>query len=135
MSKKYTLCFKSVLMISLAFISTACVSANRQEKKIITELEIYGIDTQSEKIKNPGLAGALNLLPGFGNFYLAAGTQESAEWPIGFINLLLWPASVIWGVPIAAIDANTINEKATANYYMFDKRGKAEMEQFRKDNE
>ena len=59
--------------------------------------------------KDPVLAGVLNILPGFGNFYLAYGTQQSGQWGIGLFNLLLWPISPIWGIPEAAIDAgNTL---------------------------
>jgi hypothetical protein len=86
----------------------------------------YGISPTDQAVKNPGAAGALNILPGFGNFYLAAGTTESEQWLYGFLNLLCWPISVIWGIPEAAIDASTINKKETVYYYTFDPRGREE---------
>ncbi|MDX9788912.1 MAG: hypothetical protein RBT11_19205 [Desulfobacterales bacterium] len=91
-------------------------------------------DTEAA-VKHPAAAGVLNILPGFGNFYLASGTDESSQWLYGFLNLLSWPVSVVWGIPEAAIDANTINKKETVNYYTFDIKGKQEFEQLRAKNE
>lgn len=125
-------CVKYTLVLSLVFFSTACVSTNKQERVVLKELKSYGIPSDSEKVKDPALAGALNVLPGFGNFYLAYGSDESAQWPIGMVNLLLWPISVVWGVPMAAVDANTMNKKETAYYYQYDKNGKVEMEKLRR---
>ena len=41
-----------------------------------------------------------------------------------FLNLLTWPISVVWGIPEAAIDAETINERELVYYYTFDESGK-----------
>jgi len=95
------------------------------------ELESYGISPTQEKVKHPGVAGALNVLPGFGNFYLAAGTEESEQWLYGFVNLFVWPWSVIWGVPEGVIDAININKRETNYYYTFDPQGKAELAKLR----
>jgi hypothetical protein len=48
------------------------------ERANLRELEGYGVRETDQAIKNPGIAGALNILPGFGNFYLAVGTGESS---------------------------------------------------------
>jgi hypothetical protein len=74
--------------------------------------------------KNPALAGALNLLPGVGNFYLAVGSGESSQWAFGGLNLWFWPFSVVWGIPSAAIDAGTINKKMTLDHYRYTRWGK-----------
>lgn len=95
---------------------------------MLRELEGYGISPTEQEIKNPGLAGGLNILPGFGNFYLGVGTDESDQWLYGFLNLLTWPVSPIWAIPEAAIDANVINKKETVYYYKFDPQGKKEYE-------
>ena len=58
-------------------------------------------------------------MPGFGNFYLAIGTNEGDQWLYGTLNLLLWPVSVVWGIPEAAIDAGNINKRNTAYYYTY----------------
>ena len=98
---------------------TACTSLSSHEKQKIRELQSQGVRVPYETVKHPGLAGALNILPGFGNFYLAVGTDEDIHWLYGFLNLLLWPLSVVWGVPEAAIDATNINKKETIYYYTY----------------
>jgi hypothetical protein len=60
--------------------------------------------------KDPVLAGGLNLVIGIGDAY-------NGEWGGFVINLLLWPASILWGVPEAAITATNINRQSTWAYY------------------
>lgn len=110
---------KKLLILPLVFFLVSCTTLNSMEKAKIAELELKGIKVPHEEVKNPGAAGALNILPGFGNFYLAVGTDESEHWLYGFLNLLLWPISVVWGVPEAAIDAANINKRNTVYYYSF----------------
>lgn len=81
-----------------------------------------------EKPASVGGAALLNILPGGGNFYLAAGNgADSSHWLYGFLNLLMWPISVVWGIPEAAIDADTINKREMLYYYTYDKYGKEEL--------
>jgi len=91
-----------------------CASIAGYEKAQYTQLkhdlDYTGLPVMKEK--EPILAGALNLLPGFGNVYLK-------QWGPFVGNLLLWPISSIWAVPQAAIDANTINKKETLYFYKF----------------
>ena len=108
-----------------------CTSLSRSDKERYQELKQLGIRGDDQRVKNPVTAGALNLLPGFGNFYLAAGTEESEQWLYGFLNLLAWPISPIWGIPEAAIDAGTINKKETVYYYNFSRTGQKELERLR----
>ncbi len=111
---------KRILLLFFMMISLfSCTTLNTMEKSKIAELESKGIKVPHEELKSPGAAGALNILPGFGNFYLAIGTDESEHWLYGFLNLLLWPASVVWGIPEAAIDAQNINKRNTVYYYTF----------------
>ncbi len=56
--------------------------------------------------KSPAAAGALNLLPGNGDAY-------NGEWGAFVCNLLLWPLSVVWGIPEAAVTASNLNKQAT----------------------
>jgi hypothetical protein len=112
--------------IGMTLACTACTTLSRSEESELRELQSYGL-RPSEETKSPALAGTLNVLPGFGNFYLAIGTDESSHWLYGFLNLLVWPASVLWGVPEAVIDANNINKKEMVDYYTFDPAGKAEL--------
>ncbi|MQX51643.1 hypothetical protein [Alcanivorax sediminis] len=124
---------QKVLVLAAVLIAACvlqgCTSLGRADEVRLRELNAVGIQDTDVKVKHPGLAAGLNILPGFGNFYLAAGTNESAQWTYGFLNLLLWPVSVVWGVPEAAIDANTINKKETVYYYTYDPMGKKELKE------
>jgi len=122
---------KAAVVAALLACASGCASLSRTEQATLNELRSYGISDTEVKRKHPGTAGALNILPGFGNFYLGAGTDESEQWLYGFLNLLSWPVSIVWGVPQAAIDATTINKKETVNYYTFDRIGKQEFEKLR----
>ncbi len=110
---------KILLLFVIMSFMVSCTTLSSLEKTKIAELESKGIVVPHEEVKNPGAAGALNILPGFGNFYLAAGTNESEQWLYGFLNLLLWPVSIVWGVPEAAIDAANINKRNTVYYYTY----------------
>ncbi len=110
---------KTILLIMLISSLEACTSLHTFEKSKLAELEYRGIPVPREQIKSPSIAGTLNVLPGFGNFYLAWGTSETEQWLFGFTNLLLWPFSIAWGVPEAYIDAGTINKRHTIYYYTF----------------
>ncbi len=115
----------SLLALTLAL--SGCVSLSRSEKEMLRELKSHGISPTAERVKHPGIAGGLNVLPGFGNFYLAAGTDAGEQWVYGFLNLLFWPISVVWAIPEAAIDADIMNKKETIYYYKFDREGKEEL--------
>jgi len=54
-------------------------------------------------------------------------------WAIGFLNLLFWPWSVVWGVPEAAVDAGIINTQETIYYYRYNEQGKRVLEQKREE--
>jgi hypothetical protein len=117
----------SVLSVSVLFSIVGCASISRSDRAMLREIESCGLGKQDERVKNPVAAGVLNLLPGIGNFYLAAGTDQSDQWIYGTLNLLLWPISPIWGVPEAAIDAGTINKLETVYYYRYDVFGQKEL--------
>lgn len=91
-----------------------CASMASYEKAKYMELqqELESAGLPNVEHKEPILAGALNLLPGFGNAYLG-------QWGPFVGNLLFWPLSVAWGVPQAYVDANTINKKETLYFYEF----------------
>lgn len=113
---------------------TGCISLSRSERDTIRELRSYGVRGPEETVKSPVAAGCLNILPGIGNFYLAAGTDEGDQWLYGFLNLITWPVSILWGIPEAAVDAGRINMRETVYYYTFDKKGKKEFERLKAEN-
>lgn len=120
---------KKFLIMATMFLS-ACTSLTYQEKITLRELKGHGItvDTPAgnwERPASPLAASLLNLLPGIGNFYLAAGDAgQSEQYIYGTLNLLTWPISILWGVPEGAVDANKINERELVYYYNFDEAGK-----------
>ena len=67
----------------------------------------------------------MNVLPFAGNLYLSAGKDGDADQvSYGVLNFfLIYPISILWAVPQAAIDAHTLNKKAFVDYYSFDKAG------------
>jgi len=115
-----------VLSVLLAASFFGCATLSGNDKAKLEEVKACGLSVPHEELKSPGAAGFLNILPGFGNFYLASGTDEGSQWAIGFVNLLTWPISVVWGIPEAAIDADVINKKNSVYYYTY-KQGKDEL--------
>ncbi|MBR4106869.1 MAG: hypothetical protein IKK52_06170 [Alphaproteobacteria bacterium] len=126
---------KHKLMTGLAIITflCGCTTLSGQERNQLQQLKANGITVDKsvgnwEQPANPVMAGALNLLPGIGNFYLAAGNGgDSTHYLYGTLNLLLWPISILWGVPEAAVDANRINEREMIYYYRYDIQGKKDI--------
>lgn len=115
--------------IALSAMLISCTTLTHQERNTLRSLQAEGITVDKplgnwERPASPAGAGVLNILPGFGNFYLASGNGgDSSQYLYGFLNLLTWPISVVWGIPEAAIDANRINERELIYYYTFDKAG------------
>lgn len=117
------------LILAMALLS-GCSSLSYTEKTAVRSLKSQGITVEKpvgpwEAPASVGAAGGLNLLPGVGNFYLASGEgAEKSHYLYGFLNLLTWPLSIVWGIPEAAIDANTINERELVYFYTYDESGK-----------
>lgn len=123
---------KKLILLSTCLLA-ACTTLTRQETTQLRELNAQGITIDKplgnfEKPASSVTAGALNLLPGIGNFYLGTGNAaDSSQVLYGFLNLLTWPTSILWGVPQAAIDADTINKREMLYYYTYDIKGKKEL--------
>ena len=119
----------SSLILMVALLS-GCSSLSYTEKTAIRSLKSQGITVDKpvgpwEAPASAGAAGGLNLLPGIGNFYLASGNgAEKSHYLYGFLNLLTWPLSIVWGIPEAVVDANTINERELVYFYIYDEAGK-----------
>ena len=121
-------------LLTVAVLAMGCTSLSTAERRDIRMLEARGI-TVDRPIGNfdapnsPTVAGVLNLLPGFGNFYLAMGTGGDSNHALyGFLNLLTWPVSVIWAIPEGAIDATRLNKREMLYYYRFEPDGKKALE-------
>jgi hypothetical protein len=111
----------------IAFGATGCVSVSSHQQDILDQVKAAGLKEDKIQVKSPALAATLNILPGFGNVYLAAGTDETPQWLFGALNLFFWPFSVVTAIPEGAIDAGTMNRKATADYYELDPQGIGEL--------
>lgn len=122
---------KTFISILLACTLFGCASLTNSEKNMLYELKAVGIDDSEVQVKNPGTAGVLNLLPGFGNFYNAMGSYETDQWLVGFLNFLTWPISVLWGIPEAAQDAIVINQKETVKFYKYTPEGQKEFKRLK----
>ena len=124
---------RNIFIFLLLLTVCACTTLTKQEQNNLRSLKAQGITVDRplgsfERPANPGAAGALNLLPGIGNFYLAGGNGgDSSHWLYGCLNLLTWPFSILWGIPEAAVDANRINERELIYYYQYDPLGKKEL--------
>lgn len=124
------------LLIAMAFAvaSAGCVSLSYVEKRELRELKAKGIDVDHgaggfDAPNSIAAAGLLNVLPGFGNFYLAIGRgNDSVQGVYGIVNLLLWPYSIIWGAPQAAIDAHTLNQRELLYFYHYEMSAKDKAE-------
>ena len=127
---------QKTILISMAsaILLSACTSLTRQEELQLQQLKAQGVTVDKpvgnyEKPASVAGAAALNILPGIGNFYLGSGNaSESSHWLYGFLNLLTWPISIVWAIPEAGIDANTINKRELLYYYQYNKYGKMELE-------
>ena len=119
-----------ITLFSVCAFLSACTSLTRQETQTLRSLDAHGISVDYpagnwEKPASPAAAGALNLILGGGNFYLASGNgAQSEHFTYGFLNLLTWPISILWGIPEGIIDANRINERELIYFYTFDERGR-----------
>jgi len=122
------------LLIAGIMLLSACTSLTMQEKQTLRSLKTYGITVDTpvgnwDRPASPAGAALLNILPGIGNFYLAAGNGgQSDHYLYGSLNLLFWPLSVVWGIPEGAVDANRINERELIYYYTFDESGRLALE-------
>lgn len=108
-------------LLSVCLLITGCATMSDYEKVRYEELkrELYAAGLPERQIKNPAIAGLLNILPGIGNLYLG----QTGPF---LICLLFWPASAVAGVPQAVADAKTMNKQDTLLFYELG-AGKAQM--------
>lgn len=124
-----------VICLMLALTLGGCVTLSAQDEKTAQELKSYGLKPSWTQPKNVFLAGFLNVLPFAGNLYLSAGKDgDSDQVAYGVLNFFfIYPISILWAVPQAAIDAHTLNKKVFVDYYTFDKAGQKELESLKSD--
>ena len=119
------------MVLLLGTLATGCISMGPSDREMLAQLQSYGARIPENQLKSPVAAGALNVLPGIGNFYLAVGAGQSNQWIFGILNLVTWPVSILWGIPEAAIDAQTINKLDTVSYYRYNPLGKKKFQELK----
>jgi len=93
-----------LLAMGMAAICSGCASGlNSYEKAEMRTYQARGLAVEE---KDPGAAAALGLLPGGGSFY-------GREYGWGVVNLLFWPASILWDPVSGHSAAEAINYTAT----------------------
>nr|BDT27473.1 hypothetical protein BHI3_09390 [Bacteriovorax sp. HI3] len=106
---------KRIFSILLLMTLASCASLNSQQKSELKEWQASNLEVQE---KSPGTAAALNILPGFGDFY-------NGNVGLGIVNLLFWPASILWAPVGGATGAEEINYYVTKkNVELFEKNKK-----------
>ena len=93
----------SKVLVLLLLISTGCSSLNSAQKRELSEWESENLKVED---KNEGLAAGLNVLPGIGDFY-------NGNIGLGVVNLLAWPASILWAPVGGASGAAEVNYYST----------------------
>jgi len=93
------------LVVAAAMLSGCATPLNSMQKQELRGYQAKGLAVEE---KNPGAAAALGVLPGFGSFYVR-------EYGAGVVNLLLWPASILWDPVSGYQGAQSINYYATVN--------------------
>lgn len=101
MCKKITQAVASLLVLIL--VNGCATPINSAQKQELRDYEAEGIAVEE---KNPGAAAALGILPGGGSFY-------TRNYGIGVVNLLFWPASILWDPVSGYQGAQSINYYAS----------------------
>ena len=100
---------KGMTLILAILVMTGCARGlNSVEKREYAAFERDGVLIEE---KSPTVGAALGILPGLGSFY--AGQPS-----YGFINLLLWPVSVLWD-PVSGYDGAMMVNYNVTKYQLY----------------
>lgn len=98
---------KKITLVLVVLTITGCAGGlNSMQKR---EYVAFQNDRVLIEEKSPSLGVALGILPGFGSFYVG-------EIGYGVINLLLWPASILWDPISGHNGAMAINYDITKHH-------------------
>ncbi|MDX5335625.1 MAG: hypothetical protein LPK13_06000 [Marinobacter sp.] len=92
------------VVIMTAVLVSGCATPLTSGQK--QELQAYKAKGLAVEEKNPGAGAALGILPGGGSFY-------AREYGLGVVNLLFWPASILWDPMSGYQGSESINYYAT----------------------
>jgi hypothetical protein len=91
--------FLALALVGASAVSTGCSSLNSFQRTEYAAMQAQGVAVEEKK---PKVAAVLGILPGGGSFY-------TRQWGMGIVDLLLWPASIIWDPFIGYTGAEAIN--------------------------
>ncbi|WP_286916858.1 MULTISPECIES: hypothetical protein [Pseudomonas] len=98
---------RTLFAVTLIVLTTGCASGLNSAQQ--SELAMLRAKNLAVEVKQPVLGAGLGLLPGGGSFY-----GRAYGW--GVVNLLLWPASILWD-PVSGYDAaETLNYHASREH-------------------
>lgn len=97
---------KKIIFIAVIAMIVMSGCATKITLKQEKELDVYKAKGLYVEEKSTGAAAGLGLLPGGGSFY-------AREYELGVVNLLLWPASILWDPISGVYGAERINYRAT----------------------
>ena len=103
-------------LVVIAGVLSGCAGGlNSMQKREYSQFEMNNVLIEE---KNPSLGVALGFLPGGGSFY-------AREYGYGILNLLLWPASILWDPVSGYNGSRSINYDLTT--YKLEKDKKKEL--------
>ncbi len=105
-------------LILTLFSLSGCLSLSPSQQRQIDRMEAQGMDVDyPENRVSPNAVSAMNVFFGVGNMYLASKAPKYAGGQIGLgiLNLLTWPASVLWAPYQGYADAVTVNRERYLN--------------------
>lgn len=120
---------KKLLWCTALFVcagfSTGCSGLNSLQRSEYHAMQAQGMAVQE---KDPKLAAVLGLLPGGGSFY-------TRQWGLGIVDLLFWPASILWDPFVGYSGAEVINYDISRAYVKKHKEKElAVLEHLKEDN-
>jgi hypothetical protein len=102
--KKFFVLFILLGILAVSSNARADEYADRIQAKKYRKAIVMGCDPVT--VKDPATAAALGLLPGGGSFY-------TGHFALGVVDLLTWPFSSIWDIPLSYSRADRKNQEET----------------------
>lgn len=102
--KKFFVLFILLSFLTISSNAYADAYADRIQAKKYRQALVKGCEPVV--VKDPATAAALGLLPGGGSFY-------TGHFALGVVDLLTWPFSCIWDMPLAYKRAEKKNQEET----------------------
>lgn len=113
------------LLFSSVGLSAGCSGLNTLQRAEYQVMKDKGMAVEE---KNPNVAAALGLLPGCGSFY-------TRQLTLGVVDLLFWPASILWDPFVGYSGAEVINYDVSRAYAKKHKEKElADLEHLKEDN-